>query len=313
MKKLISLAAFSLGGALMAQTSILVDLGLYDLQSSAETDPNGYHWNNIAPEADASNGVFGWELLTEEQKAAYENPGVHYSLPGILPYPAVVDAVDNTGAVTCVDITFTSFVDGTPDRGSGGHGRATLEYGDDLGPIPTMTGYAGTATVDSLYINFRWQVIYSVSGLNDSQTYTLRMWGGQPRDSRPAAFSVNGNIEGQQVIETFNNTGANDSDYAVFENVSPVDGVITIQYEQGVPEGNTPNGQWSVLEIIGDFSSSGGGGDTWLGYTVDSEGWVNTESWIGWVNVLDAPWIWSSSLSSWLYIADDSGWVFIPR
>lgn len=54
-------------------------------------------------------------------------------------------------------------------------------------------------------------------------------------------------------------------------------------------------------------------GDTWMGYDVDSDGWAFTGEWMGWVNVTFDPWIISSSLDSYLYVADDSGWVYVPK
>ena len=309
-KTLTTLTLFGLVSLLTAQTSILVDIGKPGLESSSATDPNGYHWNNIAPEADASNGVLGWELLTAEQKAAYTNPGDHYSTPGIIPYPAVVDALDQAGNATGVNITLTEVIDGNTFTSAGGFGRAGLEYGDDLGPVPTSTGYPGTATIDSFYINWGFEVVFTVSGLDDARTYTLKMWGGQARDSRPSSFIVNGNLEGVQTIETFNNTGSDPADYALFADVSPVNGEITIKCEQGVTDDQGINGQWSTLEIIGDFS---GGGETWLGYPVDENGWANTGDWMGWVNVVNQPWIWSLDLNKYIYVNDDSGWVYVPN
>jgi hypothetical protein len=310
-KHLLTLTAVAACSGLVAQTSILVDLGKPGLQSSAETDPNGYHWNNIAPADGATNGVLGWELLSEEEKAAYTNPGDHYAKEGILPYVAVPDAVDQTGVSTGVSIALTEVIDIADYTSAGGFGLAGLEYGDDLGAIPTQTGYPATATIDSFYINWEFEVVLTVSGLDDAKTYTLRMWGGQANSTRPSSFIVNGDMDGEQTIETFNNTGANEGDFAVFENVSPVNGEITIKYEQGVEDLGTPNGQWSTLEIIGDF---GGGGDgTWYDYEVDENGWANTGDWLGWVNVTYDPWIISASLGVYMYISDDSGWVYIPK
>jgi len=61
------------------------------------------------------------------------------------------------------------------------------------------------------------------------------------------------------------------------------------------------------------YRLSDGGSTDWYGYAVDAEGWVNTESWLNWVNVTEDPYIWSTSLESYLYVPNDSGWVFIYR
>lgn len=308
--QLLAFAVTGLCGCLGAQTSILVDLGKRALESSSETDPNGYHWNNISPEEAATNGVLGWELLTEEQKTNYTDPGDHYANNGVLPYPTVVDAVDQTGAATGVNITLSEVIDIADYTNAGGFGVAGLEYGDDFGAIPTSTGYPGTATIDSFYINWEFEVVFTISGLDDAKTYTLKMWGGQARDSRPSSFIVNGDLDGEQTFETLNNTGANSGDYALFENVSPVNGEITIKYEQGVEDLGTPNGHWSALEIIGDFS---GGGETWMGYPVRPDGYADTTPWMGWVWVDTQPWIWVVDLDKYVYIDNDSGWVYAPK
>jgi hypothetical protein len=302
---------FGCAANLAAQSTILVDFGKRVLESSAATDPNGYHWNNISPEPSATNGVLGWELLTTEQKAAYKNPGVHYQLPGILPYVAVADAVDTTGAATGVAITLTDLIDIADYTNAGGLGVAGLEYGDDLGPIPTSTGYPGTATIDSFYVNWEFEAIFTISGLNNSETYTIKLWSAQGVESRATSFIVNGNLEGEQTIETLNNSGANPSDYALFENVSPVNGSITVQFEQGVELLGLPNGHLSVMEISGNID--GVGEATWLGYPVDESGWADTGSFLGNVYVTHQPWIWIANLERYAYIPNDSGWVYVPR
>jgi len=306
-------AFLSLTGVVSAQTSILIDLGKPDpsLLSSAETDSNGYHWNNITPDPEAANGVVGWEKLTEEQKAAYTNPGAHFLTPGLLPLVLLEDAVDQTGASTGVSITLTDVIDVADYTNAGGpFGRAGEEYADDLGPIPTETGYPATATIDGFYVNWEFESILTVAGLDDSETYTLKMWGGYLRESAPTSWIVNDDLDGEQTIETFLNTGADTEDYALFENVSPVNGVITVKYEQGMENVGTPKGHWSTFEIIGNFD---GGAATWLGYPVDAQGWANTGDWMGWVNATDAPWIISTSLGGYVYVSDDSGWVYVPH
>lgn len=305
--------AIGLASGLGAQTSILVDFGKAGLESTAETDPNSYHWNNIVPDASATNGVLGWELLSEEEKAAYTDPGAHYAMAKIIPYTAVADAVDQAGSSTGVSIVLSAVTDIADYTNAGGFGVAGLEYSDDLGAIPTQTGYPATATIDSFYINWEFVVTFTLSGLDDSETYDLKMWGGQGRSARPSGFIVNGDTEGKQTFETLNNVGAAASDYALFEDVAPVGGVITIEYLQGVANPNAEgsvNGQWSTLEVTGNF---GGEVADWYGYSVDGEGWANTGTWLGWVNVNYDPYIYLSSLNKYLYIADDSGWAFAAQ
>ena len=54
-------------------------------------------------------------------------------------------------------------------------------------------------------------------------------------------------------------------------------------------------------------------GSDWYGFAVDALGWTDTDTWLGWVNVTFAPWIWSESLAKYIYVADESGWVYITR
>lgn len=52
----------------------------------------------------------------------------------------------------------------------------------------------------------------------------------------------------------------------------------------------------------------------WLGYDVDSLGWVDATDWLGsWVNVSQQPYIFSLALNKYLYITDDSGWIFAAQ
>lgn len=60
------------------------------------------------------------------------------------------------------------------------------------------------------------------------------------------------------------------------------------------------------------------GGATWAGYPVDANGDVDTDSWMGFLNVTNKPWVWNYSLSKWLYIdepASDApgGWAYVSK
>ena len=318
MKKLICISVISaLAASLSAQTSILVDFGQVDLPSGPDTDPNGYHWNNpvVLAAGEAKGNWIGWEMLSETEKT--EQPWAevveYWGAYVGYPYFLVDDLVDQTGAstgssLTVRDVSQRFIYDGLVNNG--GFGWAGHFYGDDLGPIPTDTGYAATATADSWYVNFDFRATLVVDGLDDAKTYTVKVWAGQVAGTdRPSKVGVN-DLE-TQLFESYANVGTNPEDYATFENVSPVNGEITITFEQGVPEDNLlPNGHFSTLEIIGDFS---GGAETWNGYEVDDSGWVDTGAWMGIVNVLSAPWVYSLDLAKYAYVMDDSGWVYIPQ
>ncbi|MEX0324901.1 MAG: hypothetical protein AB3N33_02305 [Puniceicoccaceae bacterium] len=300
-----------------AQTSILVDFGQVDLPSGPETDPNGYYWNNpvVVAAGVAKGNWIGWELLSESERidqpwaevVEYWSDYVGY------PYVLVADMVDQTGTATgssliITDVSQRVLYDNPVN--DGGFGWAGHIYGDDLGPIPTDTGYAGTATADSWYVNFDFLATIVVTGLDDAKTYTVKLWGGHGiGENRRSLWGVAG--QDKQSVETNGNTGSDPSDYGLFENVSPVNGEITITFEQGsFPNNLLPNGHMSTLEIIGDFSA---GETTWYGYPIVADNWVDTGAWLGWVNISFDPWVWVDALSKYVYIGDDSGWVYIPQ
>jgi hypothetical protein len=52
---------------------------------------------------------------------------------------------------------------------------------------------------------------------------------------------------------------------------------------------------------------------TWLGYPVSEQGWVDTGSWLGWVNVTNDPFVWMDKLGKYTHISGDSGWVYLPK
>jgi hypothetical protein len=298
--------------------SILIDFGKPALKSSADTDPNGFFWNNIASDPEAQAGVLGWELLTEAQKAAFTDPRQHYESLNY-PYVIIDNLIDRSGEATGLSLSMSRYQH-SDDTDAGGVGSALLEYGDGLGAIPTQTGYPASATIDSFFINWGVEADFTISGLDDAKTYTLKLWGGQARDSRLAGWKVNGGE--LQIIETFNNIGASDEDYAIFENVSPINGAIVITYVQGGPSTGSPGGHWSTLEITGDFSGGSNGGGTgqrtWNGFDVTPEGFVNTGVG-GWLNGFvyvgateDAGWVYVYAMAKYVYVTP-AGWVYISR
>ena len=54
-------------------------------------------------------------------------------------------------------------------------------------------------------------------------------------------------------------------------------------------------------------------GQTWYGYTVAAENWVDTGNWMGWVNITFDPWVWVEGLAKYVYVNDDSGWVYVGK
>lgn len=68
-------------------------------------------------------------------------------------------------------------------------------------------------------------------------------------------------------------------------------------------------------DIVATINASLDG--TWASWDVVNH-WVQTNHWLGYLNVEKAPWIWSASLNSWLYaeesyVAQSGGWVYAPK
>jgi len=48
----------------------------------------------------------------------------------------------------------------------------------------------------------------------------------------------------------------------------------------------------------------------WYGYPVLADDWAEAAGWLGWVNVTFDPYIWNLPLNKYLYVPDDSGWIY---
>lgn len=56
---------------------------------------------------------------------------------------------------------------------------------------------------------------------------------------------------------------------------------------------------------------------TWAGYPVDELGWVDTGSWMGFLNVIAGDWVWSVSLATYIYlpeslVSESGAWTYVP-
>lgn len=55
----------------------------------------------------------------------------------------------------------------------------------------------------------------------------------------------------------------------------------------------------------------------WAGYPVDELGWVDTGTWMGFLNVIAGDWVWSASLATYIYLPESlvspsGAWTYIP-
>jgi len=72
-------------------------------------------------------------------------------------------------------------------------------------------------------------------------------------------------------------------------------------------EGNGDGNDWTyTITVVGE----GEGPEFWYGNLVDEMGWADTGSWLGQVWVEHDPWVYSLSLEAYIYVSDDSGWIY---
>lgn len=74
------------------------------------------------------------------------------------------------------------------------------------------------------------------------------------------------------------------------------------------------NSEFQYVPVLALYSTeSVSDGTVWYGYDVDPNGWVDTGSWMGWINVHWDPVIRILAFDNWGYMEDDSGWVWFYR
>ena len=114
--------------------------------------------------------------------------------------------------------------------------------------------------------------------------------------------------------------------------VDPGDGQTVDYFNALLSRGNSVDGPKGVDSMHFDniaidtsglnlsTPSAGGGnpGDSWAGYPVLDGGDCNTGDWLGWVNVLTEPWIWSYTLNGWFYVEEGNigaggSWIYMPK
>ena len=66
--------------------------------------------------------------------------------------------------------------------------------------------------------------------------------------------------------------------------------------------------------LVEHFEAKGNGTvpePTWNGYAIQENDWVDTEGWMGWLNIANDPWIWNDSLQAYIYMPDGTGWAYV--
>jgi hypothetical protein len=73
-----------------------------------------------------------------------------------------------------------------------------------------------------------------------------------------------------------------------------------------------------LVPSIGAHEFQTESGTEWAGFPVDENGWANTEDWLGWVNVSNAPWILILNLDGYAWIPESAvsgsgGWLYLLK
>jgi hypothetical protein len=67
------------------------------------------------------------------------------------------------------------------------------------------------------------------------------------------------------------------------------------------------------------FANANPGADgTWAGLAIDAEGWVNTNPWLGFLNVSGGEWVWAESWAAYVYmpeafVSEGGVWLYFPN
>lgn len=195
-------------------------------------------------------------------------------------------------------VTFTSYDDGESDKIES---YLFQEYGAGpaTGTTPTIfeTGdvivFKGTARATRTGANTSDMVVRAfikTLGYNDLG------WEFQTKEQYSDFHPIGATDESFELSITYPNLAEDDSLQVIqlgFE--------ITTSYDAGPKAMDSGTITFSNLEgyVVGDVDP---GPTTWLGYTVDETGYVDTGAWMGMLWTGAAPWIWSPSLGKWVYI-----------
>jgi hypothetical protein len=94
-----------------------------------------------------------------------------------------------------------------------------------------------------------------------------------------------------------------------------IDSTGAVQHVHDIDFGGTSD---AAVGVGAYFSASTGSVDTWKGYPIGVEDWVDATGWLGWVQVAEDPWIYSLPFSGWIYIPESQtgeggGWAYVLR
>jgi hypothetical protein len=125
----------------------------------------------------------------------------------------------------------------------------------------------------------------------------------------------------QYFIKFNNEASINDSSYATLEfivpNVPASTTSMTLRFEMvtGAEAAAKVTVAIDNIEVTGPQIDPPG---TWNGYDLVDDAWVDNVGQLGWINVLNDPWLWSDNLGEWVYLPEDSEpgtagvWFYMP-
>jgi len=284
------------------------------------------------------------ELVFQERFINPAGENVDFSSLG---WTALIFDPDNADPDNLVDI---STLDGQPSAGlagvTGNIGYETCFCDDDLGHVFLWTGAKTTeyalmyedVTIDRSQMEItrvNWYVGVNPSGeatFWQSESRFMLKIGGQWYATTDIYLPQSGEENTwEQVQHTFSTEGA---DWV------PVSAEANAPLELGDPlSASLPSGNiegvgfylfhppldgsaWlDELEIYAE-PSEGGEPSQWAGYDIvvtDGLDYINTEGWMGWLDVTTAPWNYSLSLESWIYLEEAAAgnetgaWMYVIK
>jgi hypothetical protein len=135
-------------------------------------------------------------------------------------------------------------------------------------------------------------------------------------------------VEGDTEIVQATVLGTDEGDigYANFRN-GTTDSLSVLSMGGSAGNPASPNGAdvlfWDDISVyVGaemlETPNFDGGGETWAGFPVRPDGWVDTGSWLGWVEVSAKPWIWINGLNSFVYmdeatVSTSGAWAYVLK
>ncbi|MEX0324572.1 MAG: hypothetical protein AB3N33_00650 [Puniceicoccaceae bacterium] len=165
-----------------------------------------------------------------------------------------------------------------------------------------------------------------LSGYDDSGSNYVQIdgtWGGWGNAANVPFIAAGGATVNYLQANTAGNEGSENGQAVEGETLEGVTtantNIITFTYTAGTDIGfaiGTYNNAFAIDNFVIDVKPAGP--TTWAGYDIVQDGYVDTTPWLGWIWVTpDSPWVWSLSLTKYLYLPEEfvgesGAWMYIP-